>query len=189
MSDSPRAKTSQDRLQAAVLVLIDRAADPSVVLTRRAFTLRSQPGQMSFPGGMRDAGESAEETALREAWEEISLDPASVEICGRLAPAQAGNRLLDIVAVLARWDGEGDIAPSDSEVEGIYRIRLSALARSENRFTAMRDGVEVGPAFFIDGLVIWGFTARVLDNLLREHGYDEQWDTDDVREVPSDFRQ
>ncbi|MFC5281895.1 NUDIX hydrolase [Arcanobacterium canis] len=188
MSDNTKAETSQDRLQAAVLVLVDRAADPSVVLTRRAFTLRSQPGQMSFPGGMRDAGESAEETALREAWEEISLDPTDVEICGRLAPAQAGNRLLDIVAVLAQWDGEGDITPSDSEVEGIYRIRLSTLARSENRFTATRDGVEVGPAFLVDGLVVWGFTARVLDNLLCKYGYDEPWNTHDVREVPGDFR-
>ncbi|MDP9800705.1 8-oxo-dGTP pyrophosphatase MutT (NUDIX family) [Arcanobacterium wilhelmae] len=179
---------ADEEWRAAVLVLVDCAADPSVVLTRRALTLRSQPGQISFPGGMREAGESAVQTALREANEEIALDPAWVEIVGELEPARAGTRTLAIVPVLGRWDGVGEVMPSDSEVAEIYRVPLSVLADPARRFMALRDGVQIGPAFIVDGLVIWGFTARVLDWVVRDYGAEQPWDHSDWREVPAEFR-
>ena len=71
--------------QAAVLIpIVDRPDGPTVILTRRADTLTSHSGQVAFPGGRLDPGETAVEAALREAWEEIGLDPAFVEPLGLL---------------------------------------------------------------------------------------------------------
>jgi ADP-ribose pyrophosphatase YjhB (NUDIX family) len=87
----PDAVTSAGRA-AAVLIPIVMEAEPRILLTRRADTLRNHGGQVSFPGGRIDAEDaSAEAAALREAWEEIGLDPGAVDIIGRLPIHETGT--------------------------------------------------------------------------------------------------
>ena len=98
------AKASDDTLPwkpAAVLVgLVEREAGLSVLLTRRADTLRSHTGQVAFPGGRCDPGETPWETALREAQEEIGLDPACVELVGLSTPYRTAGTGFQITPVV-----------------------------------------------------------------------------------------
>src|SRR6187200_991959 len=89
----------------AVLVLFgDGPAGPDLLLTERAHTMRSQPGQVSFPGGASDEGEDAVATALREAQEETGLDPDGVDVFAVLPRVWLPPRNFAVAPVLAYWD-------------------------------------------------------------------------------------
>ena len=102
--------------EAAVLVLLTDAPDPDVVLIERAAGLRKHAGQIAFPGGAVDAGETAEEAALREAWEEVGLDSGSVSVLGRLPAARIPVSAFHVHAVVAYWSGSGVLVPQEAEV-------------------------------------------------------------------------
>lgn len=183
-----------DAHEASVLVLFGRldsipaqtdeltvAADLDVLLQRRAATLSSHPGQVSFPGGRReDEDADAAATALREAQEETGLDPSGVEILATLGelPLAASNHV--VTPVLAWWRAPSRVAAVDhAETVEVFRVPVAQLLDPSIRFTSTihRMGrTWRGPAFDVDGTIVWGFTAMVLDALFDATGWTKDWD-------------
>lgn len=156
---------------AAVLVpFLGRADGVQVILTKRASHLKHHPGQIALPGGKlepEDAGPEA--AALREAQEEIGLDPAGVEILGRLPPHETVTNFC-VTPVLGRIRASFTPIPQDSEVAEVFTVPLAHLAdlgryRIERRLWrgAWRRyyTVPYGPYY------VWGATARILYGLAR----------------------
>ncbi|MGA2036654.1 MAG: CoA pyrophosphatase [Acidimicrobiales bacterium] len=157
--------------RAAVLVpLFEERGEARVVLTRRAADLRTHPGEVSFPGGRLDAGEAPEEGALREAAEEIALDPGSVELVGRLTPLStlsSGTAITPVVGVLP---SRPRLLANPSEVQRVFDVALAELASMEvfreERWVVSGSSFPVW-FFELDEDTICGATASILVELLR----------------------
>jgi 8-oxo-dGTP pyrophosphatase MutT (NUDIX family) len=164
----------------AVLILFaeERPGDPDVLLLQRAATMRNHAGQPAFPGGAADPGEiDPVTTALREATEEVGLDPASVEIEGMLPPLWIPVSGFLVTPVLAWWRAPHPVAPVDpGEVASVARVRLADLADPANRMRVRHPSGWIGNAFRAEGMVIWGFTAGILSVLLDMGGWTRPWD-------------
>ena len=154
---------------AAVLVaLFEEGGEARVLLTRRSTQLRTHRGQVSFPGGRIDHGEDAVAAAVREAFEEIGLDPAVVRPAGFLAPAFAFSSGDPITAVVATLPARPRLVANPSEVDRVFDVALADLAVHCTVERWSEPGV---PAFFmyffaVEGETVWGATARMLVDLL-----------------------
>ncbi|MDT0156071.1 CoA pyrophosphatase [Microbacterium sp. ARD32] len=164
------------------------AADLDVLLQRRAATLSSHPGQVSFPGGGRETQDAdAVATALREAQEETGLDPDGVEVLAALPeiPLAVSNYL--VTPVLGWWREPSRVAAVDhAETVDVFRVPVAQLIDPANRYTSVlhRDGMTYrGPAFEVDGTVVWGFTAGILNALFDAAGWALPWDPSIERPV------
>jgi 8-oxo-dGTP pyrophosphatase MutT (NUDIX family) len=143
---------------------------PHAVFTRRRTDLRRHAGEISFPGGRRDPGDAdLRETALREAEEEIGLARADVSVLGELAPTSTfvtGYLIHPFVGLIPtdrRW------RPSPAEVDAVLELPLQALREGRGRTRLERRGVTFETdAYIVDGTVIWGATARIVENLLAQ---------------------
>jgi len=170
-----RRNRSGDHLttEAAVLLPLYGWPDdePGLVFTERRADLRRHAGEISFPGGRRDpedAGLSA--TALREANEEIGLDPAIVEL-GEELPATntfvTGYRIHPFVGRIPH-PRELDLRPNPAEVETVLSFSLDVLRESYEMRRLVRRGVPIHtPTYEIEGQLIWGATARILGDALQ----------------------
>lgn len=162
---------------AAVLApVVIEGAEASVLLTRRADHLRSHQGQISFPGGGRDLGDaSASANALREAQEEVGLDPARVEVIGYLDDYPTISRYL-VTPVVGVVQGAVNAVADPSEVAEVFRVPLELVLdpRAYTRKSLSRDGL-VFPYYEINwnGYRIWGATAGMLRDLCRKVTPDE----------------
>ncbi|HEY2793464.1 MAG TPA: CoA pyrophosphatase [Micromonosporaceae bacterium] len=164
----------------AVLILFaeDKAGDPDVLLLQRAADMRNHAGQPAFPGGAADPGETDPVvTALREATEEVGLDPATVEVETLLPPLWIPVSRFLVTPVLAWWHKPHPVAPVDAaEVESVTRVRVADLANPANRVRVIHPSGWIGPAFSAGGMLIWGFTAGILSVLLEMGGWAQPWD-------------
>jgi 8-oxo-dGTP pyrophosphatase MutT (NUDIX family) len=154
--------------RAAVLVpLLVRAGAACTVLTLRSSALRAHSGQWSFPGGRIDDGdEHATATALREAEEEIGIDPARVEILGLLGNVTTGTGYT-ITPVVARIAPPTVYRLNPAEVAEVLEVPLARLGPPQVRGEVERAGQRVQIlAFDVDGRDVWGATARILAELL-----------------------
>ena len=179
--------------QAAVLALFGDQADPDLVFTIRAEGLRDQPGQISFPGGGWEPGDAdLVATALREAQEEVGIDPAEVHLLGGLPRLSMALRGLEVAPVVGWWSGRIDDALLDRrEVASVRRWRVSELVNTSNRVMATLPGGYHGPAWRLgpDGAdFLWGFTAGIVDRLLNLGGWNQPWDESVLCPVPARFR-
>ena len=155
----------------AVLVPIFEAeGEVHLVLTRRGSWMRSHTHQVAFPGGRVEAGETPEEAALREAWEEIDLDPRTVNVVGQLtslSTISANAAITPFVGVIE--GGRPELTPNPDEVERVFTVPFSELLDPEVfREEIWGFGeVERSVYFFeVDLDTIWGATARMLFELL-----------------------
>ena len=165
-----RAPVDTLRESAVLVALVDGPEAAEVLLTRRSQTLTSHRGEISFPGGRVDAGETFEAAALREAHEEVALDPSVVQLCGRLDPISTMVSRSYIVPVVATLDRKPSLRPAVGEVDRIMWVPLAELTRSDTfREEVWHFGGDPRPIFFfeLDDETIWGATARVLHQLLR----------------------
>jgi len=154
---------------AAVLVpVVARAPAPTILLTRRAAHLKDHSGQVSFPGGRVQADDaSPEATALREAREEIGLDPGPVEVLGRMPEylTRTGFRITPVVAIVTP---PFDLRADANEVEEIFEVPLAFLLDPANRRRQSREWQGATRWFFeipYQDHYIWGATAGMLVNL------------------------
>ncbi|NKY23330.1 NUDIX hydrolase [Cellulomonas denverensis] len=165
------------------------ATDLDVLLTRRSPTLSHHPGQVAFPGGGIDPEDAGPEAAaLRESAEEAGVDPTGVRVLGTLPdlPVTASSNL--VTPVLGWWDRPHRVAAADpAETVDVFRAPVADLVDPAHRVTAVLEhrGHEYrGPAFEVErGILVWGFTAFVLDRLLDATGWAVPWDTG--RTVPA----
>ncbi|WP_410666634.1 NUDIX hydrolase [Amycolatopsis sp. cmx-4-68] len=174
---------------AAVLILFgERESDgePDVLLQRRADTLGSHAGQVAFPGGGAEDGDGGPVgTALREAEEETGVVPSGVRPIAVLPELFVPVSKFAVTPVLAHWDTPSPVHAVDpAETASVARVALADLADPANRFTIKKAGAPwKGPAFEVDGLFVWGFTAGLLSVLLALGGWERAWDPDDVRDL------
>jgi 8-oxo-dGTP pyrophosphatase MutT (NUDIX family) len=174
--------------QSAVLMAFAECPEgPSVLLIQRAATLRKHAGQVAFPGGAVDDDDpSTVATALREAEEEVGLDPASVQVVAEFPPLFIANSGFVVTPVLAWWRDPHPVAPGDpAEVARVELVPVSELADPANRFSVPHPSGFVGPGFYAGGLFIWGFTALLLSGLLDLGGWTQPWDATVTRELPA----
>ena len=158
------------RSSAVLVAMADGDRGAEVLLTRRSQTLSSHRGEISFPGGRVDPGESFEAAALREAYEEVALDPSVVELHGRLEPISTMASRSFIVPVVGIVESYPVLTPAVEEVERIMWVPLVELTRADTFREEVWD-FDGGrrPMFFfeLDDETIWGATARILHQLLR----------------------
>ncbi|SDL38789.1 NUDIX domain-containing protein [Glycomyces sambucus] len=175
-----RPHAREDARTAAVLVLLcESGSGPSVLLQQRAATLRHHPGEVAFPGGAADPGDAdAAATALREAAEELAVDPASVSVGATLPPLWIPVSGFAVTPVLALWRRPHTVAPqAASEVAAAHQVPLPLLADPASRGTVGYPSGRSGPGFEVAGVpLIWGFTAGVLSWLLDLGGWSRPWD-------------
>ncbi len=158
-----------------------------VLLIERAYEMRSHAGQVAFPGGAVDPGDDGDvAAALREATEETGLDPAGVRVLGTLPALFLPPSGFVVTPVLAWWRDPSPVSVVDrAEVASVHRVPVAELLDPANRYRVSHPSGFVGPAFDAAGLLVWGFTAGLLDRLLRLAGWERPWDAADVRELPA----
>jgi 8-oxo-dGTP pyrophosphatase MutT (NUDIX family) len=163
------AMDAPGRTDAAVLVpLVRGGREPVAVFTERRADLRRHGGEISFPGGRQDfPDEDLRTTALREAEEEIGLDRGDVELVGALPPVGTfvtGYRIFPFVGLVepgCAW------RPQETEVARILELSLGDLVRGHERKRLTRRGVPFKtPTYTVDGTLVWGATARIVEQLL-----------------------
>ncbi|MGI8524512.1 MAG: NUDIX hydrolase [Nocardioides sp.] len=178
-----------DGRRGAVLMLFGH--DRDLLLTERAHDMRSHPGQVSFPGGSIDPGETPREAALREAWEETGLDPAGVEVFAELPELWLPPSNFAVTPVLGWWERETPVGVVDpAEVHAVYRVPVDALLDPECRVTVRHPSGWLGPAFVIgDEVLVWGFTAGIIARFFDFLGWSVAWDDARVRDLPSHMLQ
>ena len=174
--------------QSAVLILFGPSADggEDVVLTERSHDMRSHAGQVSFPGGSLDPDDAGPvSAALREAREEVGLDPSGVDVVAELPALYLPPSDFVVTPVLAWWADPHQLDVVDErEVARVVRAPLAELTDPARRFTVTHPSGFIGPAFDIDGLLVWGFTAGVLAKVLELAGLEQEWDRTLRRPLP-----
>jgi 8-oxo-dGTP pyrophosphatase MutT (NUDIX family) len=167
----PSLSGTTDQIAAAVLVPLFVTADanePHVVLTKRRADLRRHAGEISFPGGRRDPGDATlADTALREAEEEVGLPRAQVTLLGELPPTStfATNYVIHpyvgVIPAGLLWQ------LSPREVDAVLELPVAALRSARTRTRLERRGISFETdAYLLDENLIWGATARILEQLL-----------------------
>jgi 8-oxo-dGTP pyrophosphatase MutT (NUDIX family) len=163
---------------AVLLALYGWPDEPGLIFTERRADLRRHAGEVSFPGGRQDdADADLEETALREAQEEIALDPAAVTVVGALPPVSTfvtDYRIFPFVGLVDDPLSLG-LEPNPTEVETVLTFSLERLREGYEMKRLIRRGVPIHtPTYEVDGQQIWGATARIVGDFLKRLAAREQ---------------
>ncbi len=166
---TPVAVTDAAREAAVLAPVLERDGEPHLLFTKRADHLGEHPGQMSFPGGGREPSDAdLRATALREANEEIGLEPREAEIHGALddITTVTDYAVRPFVATVP----DREYVPDESEVAEVVVLPVAALTDPDNYESERRDHPEYGDHrihfFRVDDYTVWGATGRMLVQLL-----------------------
>ena len=174
----------------AVLMLFGEGdSGPDLLLTERAHDMRSHPGQVSFPGGSIDPTDaSPQAAALREAQEEVGVDPAGVELFGTLPELWLPPSNFAVTTVLGWWREEVPVSVVDpAEVHAVLRVPLEELLDPAHRVTVTHPVGYSSPGFLIGEtkeLILWGFTAGLVNKLFDHVGLTRPWDPSVTQVLP-----
>jgi 8-oxo-dGTP pyrophosphatase MutT (NUDIX family) len=182
-----RPPTGNGARAAAVLILFGEGPEgPDVLLLQRADTLRKHAGQPAFPGGGVDPGDGGPVgAALREAAEETGLDPAGVTVLCRMPELYVSRSGYRVTPVIGWWHAPTTVSAGDpGEVASVARVPLSELTDPANRLRVRGPSGFLGPAFRVRGMLVWGFTAALLQRVLEIGGWERPWDKNRVEDLP-----
>ncbi|WP_442945890.1 NUDIX hydrolase [Nonomuraea sp. LPB2021202275-12-8] len=174
---------------AAVLLLFGEGPlGPDVLLIQRSSLGRRHAGQPAFPGGGVDPEDGGPvEAALREAEEETGLEPAGVRVLCTMPELYVWRSDNRVTPVVGWWHTPSAVhAASPTEVESVERVPVAELVDPGNRIVLRHPSGFAGPAFRVRGMLVWGFTAMVLDVVLRAGELELPWDRGRVEEIPPD---
>jgi 8-oxo-dGTP pyrophosphatase MutT (NUDIX family) len=158
------------RTDSAVLVPLfcDENRRLHAVFTKRREDLNRHAGEISFPGGRRDGGETLVETALREAHEEVGLPPAAVEVVGALAPVGTFVTNYAIYPFVGLIEPGFEWIVQEAEVAQVLELAIDDLIAGHSLERLVRRGMAFkSDVYRVDGHMVWGATARILGDLLR----------------------
>ena len=160
---------------AAVLIaVVDRRPEPTIILTQRPNSMRDHPGQVAFPGGKLEEGEDAIAGALREAEEELAIDPEAVRVIGTSDIYHTGTGFA-VTPVLGVVGPDIAITPDPREVEAWFEAPVSLLFNRDNwiqRSTMWKGEMRHYLDMEYEGFRIWGVTAAIISNLSRRVEWD-----------------
>ena len=157
------------RPSAVLIALTDGPSGAEVLLTKRSMVMRTHRGEISFPGGRLDPGETPVEAAVREAHEEVGLDPRVVRPVGELDHLSTVVSRTYIVPLVAHVDERVALAPASIEVDKVMWLPLAELIRPSTYRTerwGMPPTDRLLHFFELDDETIWGATAHLLVDLL-----------------------
>jgi 8-oxo-dGTP pyrophosphatase MutT (NUDIX family) len=157
------------RTDAAVLapLYVDDSGELHAVFTRRRHDLSRHAGEISFPGGRQDPGETLLETALREAHEEIGLPPDVVDVLGALEPTATFVTNYAIYPFVGLIEPGFEWVLGETEVAEVLELRVRDLRAAYGERRLVRKGIPFRtPTYEVGGHLIWGATGRVLQDLL-----------------------
>ncbi|MEV0997374.1 CoA pyrophosphatase [Nonomuraea sp. NPDC050202] len=175
--------------KAAVLMLFGEGPHgPDVLLIQRSTRGRRHAGQPAFPGGGVDPEDAGPiEAALREAEEETGADPRGVHVICTMPELYLPYSDNRVTPVIAWWREPSAVhAASPDEVDSVERVPIAELVDPGNRVMLRHPRGTAGPAFRVRGMLVWGFTAMVLDTVLREGGLERPWDPTRMEDLPPD---
>lgn len=165
--------------QAAVLVAITDRPEPGLILTQRREHMRTHAGQIAFPGGRIDAGETAVDAALREAHEELGIDPARVRVIGTSDRYRTGSGY-EITPVLGIVPPDLEIRPNPAEVAQWFEAPVDYVLDPANQRTRTVDYEDTEHSFVEiiwsqhgQDHVIWGVTGAIIHNLTRRLNWND----------------
>jgi 8-oxo-dGTP pyrophosphatase MutT (NUDIX family) len=155
-------------VDAAVLVPIyGWPAEPGLIFTERRHDLRRHAGEISFPGGRSEDGESYFETALREAQEEIGLERDRVEVVGALPPIGTFVTNYNVHPIVGLIESRLEFEPNPAEVETVLAFGVAELRSGFAMRRLVRRGIPIRtPTYLVADHLIWGATARILGELI-----------------------
>lgn len=158
---------SGDRL-AAVLAPLVETPEPSLIFTVRSDTLSRHAGEVSFPGGLVDEGESPADAARREAFEEIGLDPTLPRLVGALPPVHTYVSAILVIPFVGLLHLPPDLFPAEAEIKEVLRVPLARLASHEEPMELPRaDGSRWhGWSYPLEGHTVWGATGLMVHSFL-----------------------
>lgn len=177
---------AEPRRSAVLMLFGEGALGPDVLLIQRAADMRSHAGQPAFPGGALDPDDDgAVGAALREGQEETGLDPDGVTVVRTLPDLWLPPSGFTVTPVLGYWTRPVPVRPGDPrEVARAERVPIAELVDPENRVTVVHPSGYRGPGFEVADMLVWGFTAMLLDRLLQIAGWAVPWSRDREVGVP-----
>lgn len=189
LPDSSGIRRPRGGRRAGVLMLFTDEPDPRITVIERATTLRRHAGQVAFPGGGMEPGDrTVVDAALREADEEVGLDPKQVRVIGQLPVAWVPASNYDVTPVIGVCDAGTRLWAADpGEVGAVHSLKVSALVDPVVRMRGRHPSGYTGPAFAAGELFIWGFTAHLLDETFELAKWARPWNADRVEQVPERF--
>jgi 8-oxo-dGTP pyrophosphatase MutT (NUDIX family) len=183
-----RRQSDVEPRHAAVLIVVGpHQGHGEVIVIQRAHGDDPHSGQVAFPGGqVEPTDESLTATALREAHEEIGLDPNSVSVIAELPRVWLPPSGFFVTSVLAWWHDPHDLIVKDAvEVASVHRIPIEHVVHPENRFQVRAANGFVGPAFSFESMTVWGFTGALLSEVVDLAGWAVPWDTKRIQDLNS----
>jgi len=168
LDPDPAPEPAQGDRLAAVLAPLVLAPEPALIFTERAAELSRHAGEVSFPGGLQDPGETLAHTALRETEEEIGLDPRLPDLIGALPPVHTTVSGILVVPFLGVLEGAPSLTVSDGEIAEVLTVPVARLVGLERPMELARPGGGTwhGWAYELEGHTIWGATGWMLHGLL-----------------------
>ena len=182
-----RRPTATARRSAVLILFGEGPRGPDVLLIEKSAHLRSHAGQPAFPGGGVDPGDdSPSGRRCARPRRRPGIDPAGVRVLATLQELYLPPSDRLVVPVVGWWDDPRDVTVGDPrEVARVARVPLADLVDPANRFRVRHPAGYIGPAFAVADMLVWGFTAGLLEAILEAAGTGQPWDERDVRPLPA----